>query len=170
MDAVAAELFDTAIPFGDIALRLIVAVVAGAALGFERELNDRSAGLRTHILVCVAAALFTLVTMELAYATTDVGDTIRADPLRIIEAVTAGVAFLGAGAIIRGRGDVRGLTTAAGMWLAGAIGVAAGGGLYGVVLLATVLGMIVIAGVRTLEASVFKTKAPRRAERESRPD
>lgn len=154
----AAEVFDTAIPFWDISLRLLAASLAGAALGLERELKDRVAGLRTHMLVALAAALFTVITMELTLLVAEMGGQNRPDPLRIIEAVTAGVAFLGAGAIIQGRAGVKGLTTAAGLWLAGALGVAAGAGLYGVMLLATLLGVVIIAGLRVVEARAIHTK------------
>ncbi len=161
----AATLFDTAIPVWDILLRLLAACVAGFVLGLERELFDRSAGLRTHMLVALAAALFTVVTLELALASNGLGEAARADPLRIIEAVTAGVAFLGAGAIIQSRGNVRGLTTAAGMWLAGAVGVACGAGLYVVTAIATVLGVAVIVLVRAFEAGIMGTKPSARSGR-----
>src|SRR5690606_28816869 len=101
----------------------------GALIGVEREWRDRPAGLRTHMLVSLAAALFVIVAIELIHS--DIISTVseaQMDPIRVIEAVTAGVAFLGAGAIIRGRHDVHGLTTGTALWLAGGIGVACGTG------------------------------------------
>src|SRR5690606_40454376 len=95
-----AELFATAIPFPDLALRMVVAALAGAALGWEREKHRSAAGLRTHMLVTLAAAVFTIVTLELAALSAGIGEEVQTDTLRITEAVTAGVAFLGAGAII----------------------------------------------------------------------
>ena len=116
--------------FPVVAARLLLATIFGAAIGFEREWRNRPAGLRTHILVCVAAATFAILTIEIIHApmfTTDaLGDAVKVDPIRIVEAVTAGVAFLAAGVVIFTRGQVHGLTTGAGMWLAGAIGVACG--------------------------------------------
>ncbi len=139
-------------PFSTMCLRLGVAALFGMILGFDRELRSRSAGLRTHMLVSIAAALFTLMAIELAVAANQLGDAARVDSVRVIEAVTAGVAFLGAGAIIRSGGDVRGLTTGASMWLAGAIGVAAGGGYYAIGMAASILGVIVLAVIGYAES------------------
>jgi putative Mg2+ transporter-C (MgtC) family protein len=155
----AAELFNTSIPFGDIVLRFVLAALAGAALGLERERRGNAAGLRTHMLVTLAAAVFTVVTLELAAVSADFGEEIQADTLRIVEAVTAGVAFLGAGAIIQSRARVKGLTTAAGLWLGGAVGVSAGAGLYGIAILATVMGVIIIGLLRVMERAIFKQPA-----------
>lgn len=124
--------------------RLGIAAVFGALVGFDRELKNKPAGLRTHTLVSLAAALFTLITFEL-YAELDSKDEgTSADPIRIIEAVTSGVAFLAAGAIIRSGGNVQGLTTGANMWLAGAIGVACGAGFYLLATLGAIFSVIVI--------------------------
>ena len=113
--------------FPVVAARLLLAAVFGAAIGFEREWRNRPAGLRTHMLVCVAAATFAILTIEIIHAPMfAIEDDARIDPIRIVEAVTAGVAFLAAGVVIFTRGQVHGLTTGAGMWLAGAIGVACG--------------------------------------------
>ena len=134
--------------FPVIVARLLLAAIFGAAIGFEREWRNRPAGLRTHVLVCVAAATFAILTIEIIHApmfTTDaLGDTVKVDPIRIVEAVTAGVAFLAAGVVIFTRGQVHGLTTGAGMWLAGAIGVACGLGLWQIALFATVLALAVL--------------------------
>lgn len=134
--------------FPVIVARLLLATIFGAAIGFEREWRNRPAGLRTHILVCVAAATFAILTIEIIHApmfTTDaLGDAVKVDPIRIVEAVTAGVAFLAAGVVIFTRGEVHGLTTGAGMWLAGAIGVAAGLGFWQLALFSTVLALIVL--------------------------
>lgn len=135
-------------PFPIVVARLLLATLFGAAIGFEREWRNRPAGLRTHVLVCVAAATFAILTIEIIHApmfTADaLGDAVKVDPIRIVEAVTAGVAFLAAGVVIYTRGEVHGLTTGAGMWLAGAIGVACGLGLWQVALFATVLALIVL--------------------------
>lgn len=126
------------------AVRIVAALVLGAAIGLERELHDKSAGLRTHILVAVGAAVFGLIGLELvALAGLQAGEQ-QLDTLRLIEAVTAGVAFLAAGSILRARGEVHGLTTGAGMWLAGAAGLACGVGLMGLALMATGITIVVL--------------------------
>jgi putative Mg2+ transporter-C (MgtC) family protein len=104
----------------------VVAMLFGAIVGIDREVTARPAGLRTHMLVALAAAAFTIITFELSEVfDTRMGDGLKGDPIRIIEAVTAGVAFLAAGSIIQRRGSVEGVTTAAELWLAGALGLAA---------------------------------------------
>ena len=129
--------------FPVIAARLLLATLYGAVIGFEREWRNRPAGLRTHILVCVAAATFGILTIEIIHAPMFAQDSVKVDPIRVVEAVTAGVAFLAAGSIMFSRGEVHGLTTGAGMWLAGAIGVACGLGLWQVAGLGTLIVLIV---------------------------
>lgn len=141
-------------PFPVIVARLLLAAIFGAAIGFEREWRNRPAGLRTHILICVAAATFAILTIEIIHAPMFVKDTARFDPIRIIEAVTAGVAFLAAGVVIFARGQVHGLTTGAGMWLAGAIGVACGLGLWQIALFATLLALVVLALLYAFEGKM----------------
>lgn len=144
----------TFIAFPVIAARLLLAAIFGAAIGFEREWRNRPAGLRTHILVCVAAATFAILTIEIVHAPI-FGDTatdaVQVDPIRMVEAVTAGVAFLAAGVVIFTRGEVHGLTTGAGMWLAGAIGLSCGIGLWQIALFATVLALVVLGLLHVFE-------------------
>ena len=130
-----------------IALRLFMALLLGGLIGLDREIKQRPAGLRTHMLVSLAAALFTIITIELyleALRLAPPQTNSPADPVRIIEAVTAGVAFIAAGTIIQSRGDVKGVTTGTAIWLAGAIGVACGIGNFMVAVTATVLAIIVL--------------------------
>lgn len=142
--------------FPVIAARLLLAAVFGAAIGFEREWQNRPAGLRTHILVCVAAAIFAILTIEIVhipmFAEAATKEAVKLDPIRLVEAVTAGVAFLAAGVVIFTRGQVHGLTTGAGMWLAGAIGVASGLGLWQIALLATLIALVVLGLLHVLES------------------
>jgi putative Mg2+ transporter-C (MgtC) family protein len=133
------------------AVRLGAALILGAAIGFEREARRRPAGLRTHMLVSLAAAVFTVMALEVAAAGERLGPNLRVDPTRVIEAVTAGVAFLAAGAIIRDGRSVRGLTTGAGLWLAGAIGVTCGLGHLGLATTATLAAVVVLAVIRRFE-------------------
>ena len=137
-----------------IGLRIIVAALLGAVLGIEREARDRDAGLKTHMLTAIAAATFTIITLEL-YLHVRSSEGANADPIRVIEAVTAGVAFIAAGAIIRNEDKVRGLTTGAGMWLAGAIGVASGAGQLVLAAMAAGTGFIVLTIIRWIEKRTF---------------
>lgn len=142
----------TVLPPLEAVLRVFMAVIVGSLIGLDRELRNKPAGLRTHILISLAAALFTLITFELHQQFAGEGGTRTADPVRIIEAVTAGVAFLAAGAIIQSRGSVHGLTTGANMWLAGALGVACGAGYYFIATIGTVFALIVLVVLAKLEA------------------
>jgi putative Mg2+ transporter-C (MgtC) family protein len=127
----------------EIAARLAVAAVLAGSLGIERELREREAGLRTHLLVGLGSALFTLVS---AYGfhefLTTGGNLVRADPTRIAAQIVSGIGFLGAGAIIRQGLSVRGLTTAATLWVVAAIGMAAGAGYYTAAVATTVIALI----------------------------
>ncbi|MCE0505152.1 MULTISPECIES: MgtC/SapB family protein [unclassified Roseivivax] len=125
--------------------RLMAAALLGAVIGWEREAHDKPAGLRTHILISIAACLFTLIAFDLmALDEKAAGDALRVDPIRVIEAVTAGVAFLAAGSIITQGAQVRGLTTGAGMWMAGAVGLSCGTGNVPLAALATTLTVVVM--------------------------
>ncbi len=140
----------------DVAARLAVAAALTGLIGLERELRERAAGLRTHMLVGVGAALFTIVS---AYAWTDFvfsrqGGTIL-DPTRVAAQIVTGIGFLGAGAIIRQGVSVRGLTTAAGLWVVAAIGMAAGAGYYSAALVATGLVLVGLGPIRWLEGGVL---------------
>lgn len=148
--------FDTETGTVAIAVRMLTAAVFGAIIGFDREYLERPAGMRTHILVALAAATFAIVTLELMARATLEGK--NADPIRVIEAVTAGVAFLAAGTIIFSRGRVHGLTTGAGLWLAGAVGVACGVGYFFIALLATALATFVLVVLRWVEAAMPQSK------------
>lgn len=148
----------------DAFLRLTVAVILGGLIGIDREVRNKPAGLRTHILVSLAAALFTLITFELHAEVSDEG-RVTADPIRVIEAVTAGVAFLAAGAIIRMGGNVLGLTTGANMWLAGALGVACGSGYYALATLATGFALVVLILLGRIERRFQKRGAADEGER-----
>lgn len=131
--------------------RLLIATLLGAVFGVERELRDRNAGLKTHMLVALASATFTILMIELFAAVRDM-EGANADPIRIIEAVTAGVAFLAAGAIFRTGADVKGLTTGAGMWAAGAVGASTGAGFMTLAFISTAIAFLVLTVVRWLAA------------------
>jgi putative Mg2+ transporter-C (MgtC) family protein len=147
---------ETYLPLHIILIRLLIAGALGAVIGFEREAHTAEAGLRTHILIAVAAALFTILAFEI-FHTLEGGES-RADPIRAVEAVTAGIAFLGAGAIFRQGGGVQGLTTGAGMWLAGAVGMTCALGHYIVSIFTAVLAVIVLALLRTFAHKIVGEK------------
>jgi putative Mg2+ transporter-C (MgtC) family protein len=157
----------TWLPFSVIAARLALAALLGAVIGFEREWRNHPAGLRTHILVSLAAACFTIIGIEIVHSAQFEQEGSRLDPLRLIEAVTAGVAFLAAGTIIFARGRIKGLTTGAGLWLAGAIGLAAGLGFWQIAGFATLLAVVILGLMHPLEKVVLPAeKAKQRAEEE----
>lgn len=128
----------------EVAFRLVLAIVLAGLLGWDRESKDRPAGLRTYMLVALASAVFTVLTFEIYETVNAAHPGGNSDPIRIIEAVTAGVAFLAAGTIIQGRDSVRGLTTGAGMWMAGALGVAVGAGHYVLAVVAALLSFAIL--------------------------
>jgi putative Mg2+ transporter-C (MgtC) family protein len=132
-------------------LRIVVAAGLGGAVGLERELRDREAGFRTHMLVSIGSALFTIVS---AYAFRDFlvqgGAVVRADPTRIAAQIVTGIGFLGAGAIIRQGLSIRGLTTAATLWVTAAIGMAVGAGYYGGAVITTAVVLISLWPLRIL--------------------
>ena len=129
----------------DVAVRLFVAAALGGAIGLERELREREAGLRTHLLVSLGSALFFLVS---AYAWSDWSfsqrEGITFDPTRIAAQIVTGIGFLGAGAIIRQGLTVRGLTTAATLWLVAGIGMASGAGYWEAAFIATVAALVTL--------------------------
>jgi putative Mg2+ transporter-C (MgtC) family protein len=129
----------------DAVLRLLAAAGLGGALGLERELNAQPAGFRTHLLVSLGAAVF-------AVAGADVAD---ADPARVAAQVVTGIGFLGAGAILRDGGSVKGLTTAAILWVTAAAGLACGLGLLVVGAVATAIALVALVVLKRLERSVF---------------
>lgn len=152
-----------------LSFRLVVATVLGAVIGYEREAAGKDAGLRTHMLVASGAALLVLAVQG--------ADMAVADQSRVIQGVITGVGFLGAGAILKvdGARTVHGLTTAAGIWLTAAMGVAMGLGQLALALLATGLGWVVLAGLRTLERRRMRPHdgllvAPEATDRKPRPE
>lgn len=132
------------------AIRLVAALVLGGLIGWDREVNARAAGLRTHMLISLSAATFAIVAMELTSFEAAPGGHLQTDPLRLIEAVTSGVAFLAAGSIIITGASVRGVTTGASMWLCGAIGLCCGVGDILLAVLATVFALIVLLLIQLL--------------------
>ncbi|HUP31926.1 MAG TPA: MgtC/SapB family protein [Gaiellaceae bacterium] len=139
----------------DLALRLVAAALLGGAIGFERELHERRAGLRTHMLVSLGAALFT-VSSAYAWSGFVLAPGAASDQSRIAAGIVAGIGFIGAGAIIRQGVFVRGLTTAASLWVAAAIGLASGLGYFTAALVATVVVLVSLGPLRWLADRLFE--------------
>lgn len=151
----------------EVTFRLAVTAVLCAGIGIEREVRDRAAGIRTHILVGIGAALFTLVS---AYGFSDFlavsgsgGASQRlVDPTRIAAQIVSGIGFLGAGVIIVHRGTVRGVTTAASLWVVAAVGLAVGAGFYYGGIATTVIALACLYGLRKLRPSMLTRIKPNR--------
>ncbi len=144
------------LPLSDVAIRLAAAALLGAAIGLERERLERAAGLRTHAIVAVSAALMIIVS---AFGFDDaLGPDRHAvlDPSRVAAQVVSGIGFLGAGVIIFRKNAVRGLTTAASVWAVAGIGLAAGGGLLAPAVVATAIILAIQAGLRPIERHFFQ--------------
>lgn len=154
--------FSTTTPVWEIFFRMVMACIFAFAIGFDREYRGRPAGLRTNMLTALAASAFALIAIEMIHAMGDESEKTQLDPIRVVEAVTAGVAFLAAGTIIQSRGDVKGLTTGAGMWLSGAIGLACGAGFLAVGFIATLLAVFILIPLDMIEEHL-----PSKGKRES---
>ena len=147
----------------DTLLRLVIAAALGGAIGLERELDEKAAGLRTHMLVSLGSALFTMVG---AYGFHDFlvhgGSVVRADPGRIAAQIVTGIGFLGAGVIFRQGFTVRGLTTAASLWVVAAVGMAAGAGYWEGAVIATGVGLVSLRPLEWLKERALTQRAPAR--------
>lgn len=136
----------------EIIFQLILATILGALVGLEREYKRKEAGLRTYTLVSLGSTLFTIVAFEIFRNFSRV----NFDPLRVIQAVAVGIGFIGAGLIIFRRDHIEGLTTAAGLWVVSAIGVAIGVKFYFPAIFVTFLTIVILFGLRLLEEKIFR--------------
>jgi len=141
-------------PFLIVAGKLLMAGACGAAAGWERELKEKGAGLRTHILICVGACLFALIAVRMheQYPSGDI--------LRLIQGMLLGVGFIAGGVIFTQRGSVRGLTTAAGLWVLTGVGMAVGLGYYFLAIFGTVLTTAVVAWMKRVEGVIHRPPGP----------
>jgi len=137
-------------------ISIILAALLGAGIGLERELSGKAAGLRTNLLICLGASVFTIISREMAIGT-------EGPVTRIAAQVVTGVGFLGAGAIIQDRRGVHGLTTAATIWLVASIGMACGGQFYKLAIVASLIAILALIGLgklnKPLERHVIKSKS-----------
>lgn len=130
-------------------LKLFVSAFLGAAIGTEREFRNRSAGFRTHILVSMGACLIMIIS-------SDAFPDLDTDPTRIAAQVVSGIGFLGAGSIMQNKNEIRGLTTAANIWVCGAIGLAVGAGMYSLAISATIIVLLVLTIISTAVKKFYK--------------
>lgn len=144
-------------------LRLFFALLLGSIIGMEREFTQQPAGLRTHILVCLGSAVFTILSISNLTAGMDLGSVaagadirITRDPARIAAQIVTGIGFIGGGAVLRHGASVRGLTTAASLWMMASIGMLAGTGHYRLSLVATLITFLVLFTIGNVERSVFR--------------
>jgi putative Mg2+ transporter-C (MgtC) family protein len=135
-----------------VAVKLLVAMLCGGVVGFEREVSRKPAGLRTNILICMGAALLTITSRHIS------GGAPYTDPARLISQILPGIGFVGAGVILQARGAVHGLTTAATILLVTAIGVAVGEGTFSTALLTTALIMFVLVLLRPFERAIVRRR------------
>ncbi len=135
-----------------IALKLLMAVVCGGAIGFERELSRKPAGLRTNVLICVGATLFMIVSRHIG------GGAPYTDPARLVAQVVTAIGFIGAGVILQSRGSITGLTTAATILLVGAVGVTIGEGMFTVAVMVTLLIIAVLVVLRRVERAFVRRR------------
>jgi putative Mg2+ transporter-C (MgtC) family protein len=136
----------------EMVVRLLAALGAGALIGYERSYHGRPAGFRTHALVCMASSLLMLVTVYEAHWVRVTSDMVRLDPTRMAQGIMTGIGFLGAGVIIKEGLSVRGLTTAASIWITAAIGILAGIGFYFPLAISVVLTLGILSFFRWIEA------------------
>lgn len=139
-------------PLVQIGTKLVVAMLCGGAIGLERELSRKPAGLRTNVLICMGAALFMVTSRHLS------GGAPYTDPARLVAQVVAGVGFIGAGVILQARGSITGLTTAATIFIVTAVGIAIGDAMYGPALLATLLIIFVLVLLRPVERALLRLR------------
>ena len=135
-------------------VRMLGAAILCGLIGLERESTKNAAGLRTNMLIGLASVVFTLVTLQMMHEFGNSPQTIQIDPVRMVEAVTAGIAFLAAGVIVYTKGDVKGLTTGASMWLSAAIGLSVGMGMWLVAASATAAGILVLWVLRKTQVAI----------------
>ncbi len=155
----------------EIIIKIIFAVAASGIIGYEREMRDRPAGFRTHILVCVGATIVSLIQLQMVENTItiiaehpELANSLKADIGRVVAQVVTGVGFLGAGTIIFQKGSVKGLTTATTLWAVACLGLAIGLGYYKISIIATIVILFVIIVLKKIEEDAKRRKFHARLE------
>lgn len=142
----------------EIVSRLLSALAAGGAIGLDREWRRKPAGLKTHMLFALACAAMAMMALDIYDMELDRGQGVNADATRILQGVITGMSFLGAGAIIHGQHRIHGLTTGAGVWLAGALGLIFGVGLWRLGIVALAMGLATLIFIRLIEPRDIKER------------
>lgn len=157
--------FTTILGYPEIAIRIFAAIFIGGVIGYEREKNNRPAGFRTHILVCLGACIISIIqdrlridVLKLIENNPAAGNAIKLDLGRLGAQVISGIGFLGAGSIMRERGTIGGLTTAAGIWSTGCIGLAIGWGFYQLTFIATIAVILTLIVMKKIEFTLITKK------------
>lgn len=152
-------------PFSDILIRILLAILIGGAIGYEREFKNRPAGFRTHILVCIGATIISLIqvtmvndTIAMAAKNPELADLVKVDYARLGAQVISGVGFLGAGTILHTKGSVKGLTTAASIWVVACVGLAIGMGYYMISIASGVAVVVVLVGLKRFQNKFITQK------------
>lgn len=143
---------DSPLPSHELVLRILVAAVCGGVIGYERDIHGRPVGLRTHVLVATGAATFMIVSAHFAFSQgyTD-GHFVEVDASRIAASVVSGIGFLATGSILRDGNTIRGLTTAAGLWVVTSISLAAAAGMYEIAIAVTIVSVLALTVLRRFE-------------------
>lgn len=142
----------------DVVGRLTLAIMAAAAVGMEREFRRKPAGLRTHMLVSLGAAMIMISAIDLCRDVPSSATALRLDPIGAISGIVGGIGFLGAGSILKDHDNIHGITTAASIWVAAAIGICCGIGEYFTVIAGVILALIILVVLAILEDRVLDTK------------
>lgn len=142
---------EAAYPLFRITMRLLCAMLLGGLIGWDRERMQKPAGLRTHMMVTLGSAAVVLLAFEVAAETSARYGSVGLDPTRVLQGVVGGIGFLGAGCIIQSRGHVKGVTTAAALWVSGALGAACGTGAYLLAVITAALALIILSVIGRLE-------------------
>ncbi len=145
-----------------IIIRLSLAIIIGGAIGYERQYKNRPAGFRTHILVCAGAAIVSMMQLhvvqeaiDLVLSNPELGGLMKADSGRMPAQVITGIGFLGAGTIMHEKGSIKGLTTAATVWVVGCLGLAIGYGYYGLSIISGVFVFLILVSLKSLEEKIL---------------
>ena len=155
----------------DIIIRLLLSILIGGAIGYEREYKNMPAGFRTHMLVCVGATIITMIQVTMTQNTINMilqepllADVIKVDNGRLVAQIVSGIGFLGAGTILHTKGSIKGLTTAASLWVVAALGIAIGYGYYVISILGLLACIIVLVSLKKLQSQMFSKAGERKIE------
>ncbi len=140
------------IPFNEVIVRLISAVLVGMIIGLDRQLRNKEGGLRTHGIITTGSALYTIISISI----------LNADPARVIAQIVTGVGFICGGVIFKSKDRVRGITTAADIWMTSGIGVAFGLGMYRLALLSASIILLILVPARAIDTAIYNKKNRKR--------